>query len=151
MARTTPYSAFRFTFHDETGQIVAGFSKISGLTSNVKVAEYRAGNDAQNHVTKIPTGHDFDNLTVERGIVDSSTFWDWMKEIYTSGPQAKRNIRIVMQSESNQDVQSWKLTGAFPIKYTGPDLDGMPGTDVAVEKWELAYDVMEFRQEGTPD
>lgn len=151
MARTTPYSAFRFTFHDESGQIVAGFSDIQGLNSNVKVAEYRTGNDPQNHVTKIPTGHDFENVTLKRGIVDSSTFWAWMNEIYTSGPQAKRTVRIVMQSESNQDVQSWKLTGAFPIKYTGPNLQATPGTEVAMEEWQLAYDVMEFRQEGTPD
>ncbi|MFT5864935.1 MAG: phage tail-like protein [Ascidiaceihabitans sp.] len=151
MTRVTPYSAFRFTFHDETGQIVAGFSEASGITGSTKFAEYRAGSDLQSNTVKVPTGREFEHLMLKRGVVDSTTFWDWMNEVWTSGPQAKRNIRLVMQSESNQDVQSWKFTGAFPIKYTAPPLAASPGTELAVEEWQLAFDVMEFKQEGVPD
>jgi len=151
MARTGPYGNFRFSVIEESGQIVGGFSDASGLNAEVTIAEYRAGTDKQNHVTKVPGVHKFENVTLKRGIVDSESFWDWMNEVWTQGPGAKRVIRVVLQSESSQDVQQWKLSGAFPTKYTGPTLAAAGGTEVAMEEWQIAYDVMEFSQLGTPD
>ena len=151
MARTAPYGNFRFSVIDESGKIVGGFSDVSGLNAEVTIAEYRAGSDKQNHVIKVPGVHKFENVTLKRGIVDSESFWEWMNEVWTQGPQTKRVIRVVMQSESTQDVQQWKLSGAVPTKYTGPTLAAAGGTEVAMEEWQLAYDVMEFKQLGTPD
>ena len=151
MARTAPYGNFRFSVIEELGQIVGGFSDASGLNAEVTIAEYRSGTDKQNHVTKVPGVHKFENVTLKRGIVDSESFWDWMNEVWTQGPGAKRVIRVVLQSESSQDVQQWKLSGAFPTKYTGPTLAAAGGTEVAMEEWQIAYDVMEFSQLGTPD
>ena len=54
MAREIPYSNFNFQVVDETGGIVGGFSDVSGLNAEVQIAEYRAGSDPENHVTKIP-------------------------------------------------------------------------------------------------
>lgn len=151
MARTAPYGNFAFSVIGQGDEFVGGFSDVSGLNAEVTVAEYRAGSDPQNHVTKIPGVHKFENVTLKRGIVNSEAFWDWMKEVWTSGPAAKRVVRIVMQSESHQEVQQWKLLGAFPTKYTGPTLAAAGGTEVAMEEWQLAYDVMEFTQLGTPE
>lgn len=151
MAREAPYGNFKFNVIDETGGIVGGFSDVSGLNAEVTVAEYRTGADAQNHVIKVPGVHKFENVTLKRGIVDSDSFWDWMKAVWTGGPAAKRVIRVVLQSESDQDVQQWKLLGAFPTKYTGPTLAAAGGTEVAMEEWQIAYDVMEFTQLGTPE
>lgn len=151
MARTAPYGNFRFSVSVENGPVLGGFSDVSGLNAEVTVAEYRAGSDKQNHVTKVPGIHKFENVTLKRGIVDSEGFWDWMKEVWTGGPEAKRVILVKMQSESNQDVQQWKLLGAFPTKYTGPTLAAAGGAEVAMEEWQMAYDVMEFTQLGTPD
>jgi phage tail-like protein len=151
MAREAPYGNFKFNVIEETGAIVGGFSDVSGLNAEVTVAEYRTGADKQNHVIKVPGVHKFENVTLKRGIIDSKSFWDWMKEVWTQGPAAKRVIRVVMQSESDQDVQQWKLSGAFPVKYTGPTLAAAGGTEVAMEEWQIAYDVMEFSQLGIPE
>ena len=151
MPRPVPYGNFVFKVIDETGGVVGGFSDVSGLNAEVTVAEYRAGADPQNHVAKIPGVHKFENATFKRGIIDSATFWDWMNQVWTGGPQAKRNVRVVLQSESHEDVQQWKLIGAWPTKYTGPTLAAAGETEVAMEEWQLAYDVMEFSQLGTPD
>lgn len=151
MAREVPYSNFNFKVVDQSGKTVGGFSDVSGLNAEVTVAEYRTGMDKQNHVVKIPGVHKFENVTLKRGIVDSKSFWDWMKETWTKGPGAKREIRVVLQNEQHQDVQQWKLTGAWPTKYTGPTLAAAGGTEVAVEEWALSVDVMEFDQLGTPE
>jgi len=151
MTRQVPYPNFVFNVIDQSNGIVGGFSDVSGLNAEVTVAEYRTGADLQNHVVKIPGIHKFENVTLKRGIVDSESFWSWMNEVWTQGPGVKREIRIVMQSESHQPVQQWKLTGAWPTKYTGPTLAAAGGTEVAMEEWQIAYDVMIFEQLGTPD
>lgn len=151
MAREVPYSNFNFKVIDQSGGVVGGFSDVSGLSAEVTVAEYRTGMDKQNHVVKIPGVHKFENVTLKRGIVDSKSFWDWMNETWTNGPGAKREIRVVLQNEQHEDVQQWKLTGAWPTKYTGPTLAAAGGTEVAVEEWALSVDGMEFTQLGTPE
>lgn len=151
MARTAPYGNFAFLVLGENDEFVAGCSDVSGLNAEVTVAEYRAGSDPQNHVTKVPGVHKFENVALKRGVVNSEAAWEWMKAVWTGGPAAKRVVRIVLQSESHQEVQQWKLTGAFPAKYTGPTLAAAGGTEVAMEEWQLAYDVMEFKQLGTPE
>ncbi|WP_138469277.1 phage tail protein [Poseidonocella sp. HB161398] len=148
MARDVPYSNFNFKVVDQSGNLVGQFSDVSGLGAEVTVAEYRNGTDKQNHVTKIPGVHKFENVTLKRGIVDSESLFNWMKETWTSGPAAKRDIRIELQNEQHEPVQSWKLTGAWPTKYTGPTMAAAGGTEVAMEEIQLAYDVMDPIQEA---
>lgn len=151
MARDVPYNNFNFKVTDETGGIVGGFSDVQGHNAEVTISEYRTGDQKGNHVVKIPGIHKFENVTLKRGIVDSASFWAWMKEVWTKGPAAKREIHIVLQNEQHENVQMWKLIGAWPTKYTGPTLTAAGGTEIAIEEWQLAYDVLQFTQEGTPD
>ena len=55
--RANPYGNFNFMVKlGDTGgedQIAGGFSDVSGLGNEVKFAEYRNGNDPENHVRKI--------------------------------------------------------------------------------------------------
>jgi tripartite-type tricarboxylate transporter receptor subunit TctC len=52
------------------------------LNAEINIAEYRPGNAPENHVSKIPGVHKFENVTLKRGIVDSAAFWDWMRAAY---------------------------------------------------------------------
>ncbi|MEP4194671.1 MAG: phage tail protein [Aliishimia sp.] len=146
MARNVPYGNFNFVVEVDGDAVVGGFSDVSGLNSEITIAEYRAGSSAENHVNKIPGVHKFENVTLKRGIVDSAAFWAWMKETWTTGPGAKRTIRIQMLDEGHNAVQSWVLVGAVPMKYTGPSLAGAGGTEVAMEEWQISYDTMQFEQ-----
>lgn len=146
MNRSVPYGNFNFRVKLEDEEVIGGFSDVSGLNSEINIAEYRSGNSPENHVVKIPGVHKFENVTLKRGIVNSEAFWDWMKETWTTGPLAKRNIRIEMLDEGHNMVQEWKLMGAVPSKYTGPTLAGAGGTEVAMEEWQITYDMMDFTQ-----
>lgn len=146
MARQVPYGNFNFLVLVDNDEVVGGFSDVSGLNSEITIAEYRAGSDTENHVSKIPGIHKFENLTLKRGIVDSDAFWTWMKDTWKDGPNAKKEMRIDMLDEAHKPVQRWVLLGAVPMKYTGPSLAGAGGTEVAVEEWQFAYDTMQFEQ-----
>ena len=148
MARQVPYGNFNFRVLIDNNEEIGGFAEASGLKSDTKIAEYRAGNAPENHVTKIPGAHSFENLTLKRGVVNSAVFWDWMRKVWTTGPLAKREVIIQLLDEAHNVVQKWKLIGAMPASHTMPQLNGVGGTEVAMEEWQIAFDTLEFEQVG---
>jgi phage tail-like protein len=146
--RITPYGAFNFLVNlngpigpDEP---LGGFSDVSGLGTEMTVAEYRNGNDAENHVRKVPGVHKVSDVTLKRGIVNSADLWEWIGQVRRSGPLAQRNVVITLRDETGSDVQSWTLRGVVPLKYTGPTLAAKGGGDVAMEELVLSAEALEL-------
>jgi phage tail-like protein len=136
--RDTPYGAFNFLV-DLGGGVTGGFSDVSGLVTEMTVAEYREGSDKENHVRKIPGMHKVGDVTLKRGLVGSRDLFDWIKATRTEGYKAKRTVVIILQDEGhNNIVATWKLTNAMPLKYTGPTFAGKGGGDVAMEELVLS-------------
>lgn len=149
MPREMPYGAFNFTVKiDGNEDPVGGFSDVSGIVTEMTVAEYRAGNSKVNHVQKVPGLHKVSDVTLKRGIVDSSSFWGWITQVRESGPEAKKTIVITLRDEAGQDIQSWTLTHVIPLKYTGPTLAAKASGDVAMEELVLSAEGMEFSKAG---
>lgn len=145
--RQSPYSAFNFLVEFNGEDIGAGFSDVSGLSTDVTIADYREGTDKENHVRKVPGMHKVSDITLKRGIINSATLWDWIKQVRQYGIAAQRNVTITMMDESNQnEVQSWFLRGAVPMKYSGPSLAAKGGSDVAMEELVLSIESLEFEQ-----
>lgn len=145
--RQSPYSAFNFLVEFNGVDIGAGFSDVSGLGTDVTMAEYREGTDKENHVRKIPGMHKVGDITLKRGIINSESLWEWIKEVRNNGIAAQRNVTITMMDESSQNaVQSWFLRGAVPMKYSGPTLAAKGGSDVAMEEMVLSIEALEFEQ-----
>jgi phage tail-like protein len=142
--RDVPYGAFNFTVSFDGQEVFGGFSDVSGLGTELTIAEYRNGNDPENHVRKIPGAHKVTDVTLKRGIIDSTTLWDWIKDAQRNGPAARRNVTITLQDEARDAVQSWLLSFALPMKYTGPTLAAKGGTDVAMEELVLASERIEI-------
>ena len=71
--RDTPYGAFNFTVSFDGGETFGGFSDVSGIGTELTVAEYRNGNEKENHVRKVPGVHKVSDVTLKRGIVDSKS------------------------------------------------------------------------------
>lgn len=145
--RQSPYSAFNFLVEFNGVDIGAGFSDVSGLGTDVTMAEYREGTDKENHVRKVPGMHKVGDITLKRGIINSESLWEWIKEVRNNGIAAQRNVTITMMDESSQNaVQSWFLRGAVPMKYSGPTLAAKGGSDVAMEEMVLSIEALEFEQ-----
>jgi phage tail-like protein len=149
MARETPYGAFNFLVNlngngPSPDSVLGGFSDVSGISSDVTIAEYRNGNEKENHVRKVPGVHKVADVTLKRGIVNSKDLWEWMRQTRTEGPGAKREVVITLRDESGKDVESWKLRGVVPMKYTGPTLAAKGGGDVSMEELVLSAEGLEI-------
>src|SRR5690606_22152333 len=144
MARTAPYGAFNYVVNFDGGEIFGGFSDVSGIGTEITIAEYRNGNEKENHVRKVPGVHKVSDVTLKRGIINSTSLFEWIKSARTDGPAAQRNVSITLLDEAQSPVQSWILRGVIPMKYTGPTLAGKGGGDVAMEELVLSAEGMEI-------
>lgn len=147
--RTTPYGAFNFLVKiaDVTANAeepLGGFSDVSGISNEMTIAEYRNGNDKENHVRKVPGIHKVGDVTLKRGIVNSRDLWKWISDARRIGPEAKKEVVITLRDEAGRPVQSWKLRGVVPMKYTGPTLAAKGGGDVAMEELVLSAEGLDL-------
>lgn len=147
--RATPYSVFNYLVNldDGTeGDIAGGFSEVSGLNTEITVAEYRNGNAPVNYVTKVPAIHKAGDVTLKRGVIGADNIYTWLDQVRAGDVTAKRNVTIKLKNEdatSSASVVTWKLLNAMPIKWTGPTLTAKGGSDVAIEELVLAVEHIE--------
>jgi phage tail-like protein len=144
MARNTPYAAFNFIVTVGNGETLGGFSDVSGLQTEITVAEYRNGNEKLNHVRKVQGVHKVGDVTLKRGIVNSHDIWAWLQDTRTKGPDAKREVSITLRDEAGKNVQTWNLHNVIPLKYTGPTLAAKGGGDVAMEELVLSSEGLDL-------
>ena len=143
--RITPYGAFNFVVNFDGGEEFGGFSDVSGIGTEVTVAEYRAGNDKENHVRKVAGVHKVSDVTLKRGIVNFDRLWSWLDETRTAGPAAQKTVAVTLLDEAHDPVRTWLLRGCIPMKYSGPTLAGKGGGDVAMEEIVLAAEGFEIQ------
>lgn len=146
--RTVPFPAFNFTINFDGSEIFGGFSDVSGIMTELTIAEYRAGNDLENNVRKVQGLNKAGDVTLKRGIIDSETIWDWIQEARTEGPDAKKTVVISLLNERRETVQKWTLRKAIPLKWTGPTLAGKGGGEVAMEEIVLSVEALDFGELG---
>jgi phage tail-like protein len=137
--REDPYSAFNFLVSLNDGkesELVGGFSDVSGLGMEVSYAEYRNGNEKFNTVRKIANTYKVDDITLKRGLIGSTSLWDWLKSV-SIGAHEPRLVVITLMDEARNAVASWELRKAQPKKWTGPSLAAKGGGEVAMEELSL--------------
>ena len=146
--RTAPYPSYSYVVNlngpRDPDKLLGGFSDVSGLSTEIHISEYRDGNEAEPHVRKVPGSHKVGDVTLKRGVVDSSDLWDWITETETTGILAQRDVIITLRDEASNPVQSWKLRNVVPMKYTGPTLAGKGGGEVAMEELVLSAEGFEI-------
>ena len=153
--RTYPYGAFNYLVNLNSAgidpeSVLGGFSDVSGIGTEMTMAEYRTGVDKLNHVRKVPGIHKIGDVTLKRGIVSSKDLWEWIAQVRKTGPAAKRDVVITLRDEAGAEVQSWKLSGVVPMKYTGPTLAAKGGGDVAMEELVLSAESLVLQVGGNP-
>jgi phage tail-like protein len=149
--RDNPYGAFNFRVTvDRIGggnpaSIAAGFQECSGINMEVTVAEYRNGNEAENHVRKMNGLYKVGDVTLKRGIIGVTDFFAWIKDVRDGSQAVRSTVTIELMDEAHSGVvMAWKLTNARPTKYTGPTLNAKTGTDVAMEELVLACEKIDI-------
>ena len=145
--RENPYGQFNFMVKlgDVGGedQVVGGFSDVSGLESEIVYAEYRNGNELENHVRKIPTLHRTGDVTLKRGLIGDVGLFAWLKDV-REGTVVRRTVTITLLDEARRPVCRWVLRNALPRKWTGPSLAAKAGGHVAMEELVLVAEQIDF-------
>lgn len=146
--RDNPYGPFNFMVKlGDTGgedQVAGGFSDVTGLANEIVYAEYRNGNDSENHVHKIPTVNKTGDVTLRRGLIGDLRLFEWIKAT-REGVYNPRTVTITLLDEARQSVCSWVLHNAQPKKWVGPTLAAKGGGEVAMEELHLVAEGIDFK------
>jgi phage tail-like protein len=146
--RTAPYPAYSYLVDlkgpRDPEKPLGGFSDVAGIKSEIHISEYRDGNDVNSYVHKYAGMHTTGDVTLKRGVVDSSDLWDWISQARTTGVAAQRDVTITLRDEANNPVQIYKLYAVTPKGYTGPTLSGKGAGDLAIEELVLAPENIEI-------
>jgi len=123
--RALPYPAYSFVLYlsapDNRETPIGGFSDAVGLPQKV---------------TGIQTVSD---LTLKRGVVNSTNLGDWMTAARGHGAAGGRDAVLTQRNAVNVPLMSWRLTNAKPIWYSGPTLVG-ESDDTSIEELVLSVE-----------
>lgn len=134
MRTADPLQVFRFRVelnHVQHG----GFMRAKGVARDTKVDAYREGgqNEFEHKLASITT---YGNIVLERGLVDDY-LWSW-NEAVVEGRIERRDLTILVLDAAGESRWRWLVEGAFPVKWSGSDLDGL-SSQALVESVELAH------------
>ena len=137
-ARNDPYKNFKFRVEID-GVTSAGFSEVTGLSTEVDCIEYREGGDFLSR--KLPGRAKYGNITLRRGVTKSSELQDWHKNIL-NGVADRRDGFVILLDDDLTPAVRWKFFNAFPRKWEGPSFNAK-GNEVAIESLELCCERIE--------
>lgn len=123
------------------GVSVASFAGCSGLTATREVMAWPEGGD-NNVAARLAGRLSYTNVVLTRVVdQDSHQLAAWFN-LQQQGPARQEvTIRVLHSFGSfGKVVASWQLTGAWPVRYTGPTLaSNHNGEAVAIETVEISH------------
>jgi len=136
MARTEPGDPIaKFRFGVEIRGVVAGwFTECSELSLEREVTPYQEGG-VNDYVHQLPSLVSYSRITLKRGLADNA-LWNWFQKGLYDGRVELHNISIVLYDGDRAEAKRWNLTDAYPVKWTGPDLEG-DSDQAAIETLEI--------------
>ena len=128
-----PFSIHTFVLKIPDIDEVGFFMSCTGLELMFDVYEYHEGgrNDI---VHRLPGGLSYPNLILSRGLTREDKLLKWF---YATQTEAERK-EITLTLRGGPDERTWTFTEAFPVKWTGPQIDSQ-GSSIATETLEIAH------------
>jgi len=139
-ARNDPYGQFNFLIEVD-GVTRAGFSEVSGLTTDTNIIEYREGDEVTT-VRKLPGLMKYTNIVLKRGYTQDKSLWNWRKQVIDGATQRKTGS-ITLLDEARKPALRWNFTAGWPAKWEGPAMNGKT-SEVAIETLEIAHEGLEL-------
>ena len=143
-SRNDPYSQFNFQVEID-GVTKAGFSEVSGLTTDTNIIEYREGNEITT-VRKLPGLMKYNNIVLKRGWTSDQSLWNWRKQVIQGSTQRSSGA-IVLLDEARKPALRWTFREGWPSKWEGPALNAKT-SEAAIETLEIAHEGLEL-ESGT--
>jgi hypothetical protein len=83
--------------------------------------------------------HRFSTIVLRRALTSSRELYDW-RRLIVDGKDDRRDVTIrLLSTPGGEVVNSWRVVGAWPCRWSGPALNAMSG-DIAYEELELTFD-----------
>jgi phage tail-like protein len=120
--RGDPFNSMKFVVEID-GIPTSAFLAVSGIEADVAVVDYRPGNDKVPGARKLPGEVKFSNIVLKRGMTSDLSLWNWMRETL-EGQVSRRNMSVALLNEGGIEVMRFNFTDAWPVKWSGPDLNG---------------------------
>jgi len=118
---------------------IGEFRECTGLSVEREVLEYTEGGN-NDFVYKLPGRLKFPNLVLKRGSTNQTELLKWFMDVRTS--LQLRAVTVALVDETGKDAQVWAFKDAYPVKWTGPNLNA--GSDTAAtESLEIAHGGLE--------
>jgi phage tail-like protein len=134
VTRVDPLRGFRFLLEID-GIASGGFSRVKGLSRDVKHESYREGG-VNEYEHKLVTQVTYPAVVLERGLA-LEDLWQWALDT-ADGDVQRRTIRLRLQDEANVKQWAWQIENAIPVKWSVSDLDAS-SSQVVMESLELAH------------
>jgi phage tail-like protein len=142
--RVDPYKNFKFRVKWD-GRYVAGVSKVSALSRNTEVIEWREGGDpSASH--RSPGRTEYAPVVLERGITHDLEFEQWANKVWNHGSglgsevslkDFRRDIVLELFNEAGQIVLAYTIYRCWVSQYQAlPELDGNQSA-IAIESITL--------------
>ncbi|MBR8840530.1 MAG: phage tail protein [Stigonema ocellatum SAG 48.90 = DSM 106950] len=94
--------------------------------------------------TKLPGNVKSGNLTLRRGMTNSTDFWQWFEDVQNGKWAKKRKlVALSIYNQGNEEVARFELAGAWPTSYKIADVNAR-STDIEIEEVEIAFE--EFKR-----
>jgi phage tail-like protein len=132
--RPDPVGELRFKV-ELPGVDLGFFRECTGLAAEIEVKEYNEGG-VNDRVHKLPTRMKYPNLVLKRGVTyeDAMLRWLWKTQRQTQ----RINVTVSLIGPNGRAVRSWVFQEAFPIKWTGPNLNAS-SNQIATEQLEIVH------------
>jgi phage tail-like protein len=136
--RYDPYKNFKFKVKfKDTGDVVAGISKVSGLKRTTEVVTHRVGGDPSSS-RKSPGRTEFEAITLERGVTHDTEFEKWANKVWNFDPpnpsaaggrevslkDFRKDLILEMYNEAGQPAVRYTLYRCWVSEFQAlPELD----------------------------
>jgi phage tail-like protein len=114
------------------------FTQVTGLSAQVDVMEYPEGG-VNTFVHRLPTRIKQGNVTLKRGVTKEKALIEWFQKTVVKVQPADLSINVL--DEQGNTVQAWSFRNAYPVKWTGSDLNA-GGNEFVTQSLEIAHSGM---------
>ena len=129
-----PLRGFRFLIQID-GIFSGGFTRVKGLSREVKYESYREGG-VNEYEHKLIGQVSFPPLVLERGLA-LDDLWKWAQDT-ADGQVRRKTIRIQLNDEAGDVGWAWQVQHALPVKWSVTDLDAQQN-QVLMESVEFVH------------
>jgi len=111
------------------------FASVTGFSSQADVLEYPEGGQ-NTFVHRLPSRVKQGNVTLKRGVIPDSVLYEWFQKSTVQVEPV--TLVITLLDTSMKPVKVWNLINAYPVKWTGGDLNAS-STEILTESLEIAH------------